>query len=150
MWNAIAEDIATAIKSDFAITQTKQVCGGDTNTAFHITDDNHQFFVKLNQRNYLSAFQNESFALEHLALSEQLVIPKVITCGTTLNHSYLVLEFLEMHTSSLQNANEQWFALGEGLAKLHSNNQQAEFGWTEDNYIGRTIQSNIWQQIRIL
>ncbi|MEW6999200.1 fructosamine kinase family protein [Colwelliaceae bacterium BS250] len=146
MWNAIAQDIAQAIKNDFVITQTKQVCGGDTNTAFHITDNNHQFFVKLNQKQYLSAFQNESFALEHLAVSEQLIVPKVITCGTTLNYSYLVLEFLEMHTSSLQMANEQWFALGEGLAILHGNNQQAEFGWTENNYIGLTVQSNIWQQ----
>ena len=145
MWSAIANDISKAINQDFVISQTESLTGGDINSAFCITNGHVKFFVKINQKQYLESFIAESISLSHIAKCNQLIFPKVITYGCTINNSYLVLEFLEMHTNSTKVPDPHWFTFGQRLANLHNTNQQAEFGWPDDNYIGLTIQPNAWQ-----
>ncbi|OUS31391.1 hypothetical protein A9Q98_03030 [Thalassotalea sp. 42_200_T64] len=145
MWKAIADDISIAQNKRFVIEQTEQLSGGDINDCYSVTDGQTTYFVKINEKQRLNNFQSEANSLEHLAVCGHFIVPKVVTCGNTISHSYLVLEYLNMHCSNPQVTDQQWHSLGVALANLHHDNQQAEFGWNDDNYIGLTVQTNKWQ-----
>ena len=146
MFKAIADDISKAINTPYNITSKVKVTGGDINQAYRVSNGEQHFFVKINEKHCLENFQTEAFSLDHLVNNRQLRVPKVICYGETLDHSYLVLEYLEMHTSASNNADSDFFELGKAIAHLHNDNQQAEFGWPEDNYIGTTPQLNNYKQ----
>jgi fructosamine-3-kinase len=47
----------------------------------------------------------------------------------------------------MSQGNEQsWFHFGQTLAELHKTQTQQMYGWQEDNFIGLTPQSNLWQK----
>ncbi|NMP17505.1 fructosamine kinase family protein [Thalassotalea sp. Y01] len=142
MWQSISKDIANTTKTDFQMSQTEELSGGDINRAFRIRSDGKMYFVKVNDKQNFANFEAEALNLDILNCRSDIVVPKVITLGTTVANSYLVLEYIEMHTSPLPSSDSDFFQLGVALARMHSENQQAEFGWPEDNYIGHTPQPN--------
>jgi fructosamine-3-kinase len=126
--------------------------GGDINSAYQLQANGRNWFIKVNQAHLLDMFVAEACGLQALTDSHTLRIPNIITYGSLQNHAYLVLEYIEL--SPLRGSSLSRF--GEQLAHLHEP-AQAFFGWTRDNTIGSTPQSNrqhadwisFWQQERL-
>lgn len=141
MWSAIAQAISTEIDEDFHITNKNAISGGDINSAYLISDAKNQYFVKLNDKNKLNLFEAEAFNINAIAQSQQIHSTEVITTGTTLDKSYLVLKYCNF----TQPTPENWATLGKELARMHLLTTHGKFGWPHDNYIGSNNQPNRWQ-----
>jgi fructosamine-3-kinase len=141
MWQSIAEQISTELDIDFQITDKASLNGGSVNLAWHIQGQGRQFFVKLNQRERLEQFENEQWSLQKLAQQGAIRVPEVICVGQTLDKAFLVLEYLPLQMETELG----WQQLGEQLAALHAQHEQAMFGFDWDNFIGLTVQPNQWQ-----
>ena len=141
MWQAIADSINTELDTNFKVEDKTQLTGGDINLAFKISDDDRHFFVKINQREQLEHFETEALGLRILRQHHCIRVPEVICCGQTLDKAFLVLEYLPLVKESVSG----WQQLGQQLALLHQQHDQAMFGFDWDNVIGRTPQPNKWQ-----
>lgn len=141
MWKTIANAIESATGEPFSIDHTETVTGGDINLAFKVSGVNKSYFVKINDKPFLDAFEAEAYSLKQLSSIQTIYVPQVIALGVTLDKSFLVLEWLTLKPME----NNNWYALGEQLAKLHKISNHGQFGWQSDNYIGTTIQVNRWQ-----
>lgn len=140
MWNVIAEAITQATDAPFSIDATSSITGGDINQSYLVEGCSKRYFVKINQANRLDNFEAEAYSLKALHLAEQIKVPEVIAVGKTAEHSFLVLEYLELK----QPTDKQWHTLGQQLAWLHKTTSHGQFGWQHDNVIGSTVQPNRW------
>lgn len=126
--------------------------GGDINSAYRLQAANIDWFIKLNRASLAEMFVAEAAGLRELADIGAVRVPKLICVGEFQQHTYLVLEFIEL--GSLHSRSASLF--GEQLALLHQQ-PQAYFGWPIDNTIGSTPQHNtkcddwvsFWQQQRL-
>ncbi|MFZ2725150.1 MAG: fructosamine kinase family protein [Methylococcaceae bacterium] len=151
-FNSIAQQISLSTGKLFKIEHVKPVSGGDINTAFCLQAHNRRYFVKLNRADLLSMFSAEFSALQELAKTNTVCVPKPIVYGQTNNHAFLVLDYLELNTKTKQAQQ----LLGRQLAQLHKI-KQAFFGWHQNNTIGSTLQINspcddwliFWQDYRL-
>ncbi|TKB43354.1 fructosamine kinase family protein [Thalassotalea mangrovi] len=149
MWSAIADEISQTLKLDLTFSEPEKVTGGDINASFKFSADEQHFFVKTNNASQLLNFQTEMYSLEHLSQGSDFVVPDVICCGLAEDSSFLVIQFLELvphPLNGVQQSESPWYVMGKTLAQMHQNNQQGEFGWSEDNFIGKTAQANPWQK----
>ncbi|WP_286266898.1 fructosamine kinase family protein [Thalassotalea atypica] len=140
MWNHIEQAISQATNTDFHINDKAVITGGDINLSYSLTNSTQQFFVKINDKQNLSLFEAEAFALQQINAQSPFHSPMPICYGETLDKSFLVLEMLDLISAN----NEQWFELGQQLAIMHKQSQHGQFGWDEDNYIGSNLQPNAW------
>ena len=142
MWHFISEQISECIQQDFICDDIREVKAGNSHKAYKISDGKQRFFVKTNQKIYLPNFETEAQGLQHLNNTRLFKVPDVICTGLVSGHSFLVLEHIAM-----TKGNEQgWFKFGQALAELHKVNTQKMYGWQEDNFIGLTLQPNLWQK----
>ncbi len=141
MWHFISENISKAQDFDFICDDIRQVSGGDTHSAYKISDGRRRFFVKVNQADALPNFASEAVGLRYLSHSNSIRIPRYICHGVAANKSYLVLE----HITLSQGDTDSWRELGQQLAQLHQTEQNSQYGLEKDNYIGQTPQDNHWQ-----
>lgn len=132
-FNTIAEANA------FEITDVKELGGGDINEVFLITTTTgDQMVVKLNDpKAFPNMFQAEKKGLETLSATNTVEIPKVIDVGETGDQSYLLLEYKPRGKPG----GNFWETFGSQLADLHKITS-AQFGFSEDNYIGSLPQQN--------
>lgn len=142
MWHEIAAQISSSMGQVFTISSKNRVSGGDINDSYQISDGKSCFFVKLNNKDKLEMFEAEAYGLEHLARLSEFRVPRVIASGCTLNHSYLVLEFISMHEPE----QAQWESAGRTLANMHLARDFAMHGWDNDNYLGTNLQPNGWHK----
>ncbi|RQW63595.1 fructosamine kinase family protein [Vibrio viridaestus] len=143
MWEGIAKHISQELERGFIISRREHLSGGDINEAYVISNSKLSFFVKVNDKPAIDNFVAESEALRRLQLTNTIRVPEVITCGTSKTHSFLVLEYIPCTTlidSSIS------YNAGEELAKLHKCDDQKQFGFDQDNYIGFTVQPNPWSK----
>ena len=112
------------------------VSGGDICESFKVKCQTKDFFLKLHQTALYSMLSSEATNLRTLESTNTIRTPTPLTHGKTNSYSFLVLEYLEFVNSG------SYTELGIALAKLHLNYENY-FGWTENNWIGSTIQSNI-------
>ncbi|QIZ76517.1 fructosamine kinase family protein [Ferrimonas lipolytica] len=141
MWNAIGLQISDALGRDFAINEKHSIVGGDIHQAFKINDHHCALFVKLSDKHNVEMFESEAHALRLLRKQTGLVVPEVVTTGTTSHNSFIALEHLNLGNGS----KADWYRFGQELAQLHRTQTQPQFGFDEDNYIGTTVQPNRWQ-----
>ncbi|WP_298439988.1 fructosamine kinase family protein [uncultured Ferrimonas sp.] len=141
MWNAIGLQVSDALGREFQINDKLSISGGDIHHAYKIADHHCSLFVKYNDKHKAEMFTSEARALTLLRREPGLVIPEVITTGTTAHHAFIALEYLELGNGS----NAQWYQFGQDLARLHRNHCQSQYGFDEDNFIGTTVQPNRWQ-----
>jgi len=134
-WNEIAEQISTATGEPFIAKQHRGIGGGSINDAYLVTDDKRKYFVKLNRSSLAEMFEAEAAGLSELAASQSIHVPQPICQGVSGNHSFIVLEFLELGNGDSSQA------LGKQLAAMHRTTRQ-RFGWDRDNTIGSTPQIN--------
>ena len=141
MWQSIGQAIALETGQSFSIKDKKPISGGDINLAFKINDEQHSYFIKLNDKSRLSQFESEAYSLEQLKATQTILTPEYIALGTTLDKSYLVLSHIDFCTDNAH----FWHQLGVQIAHLHKNSTHGQFGWQDDNYLGNTRQPNDWQ-----
>lgn len=111
------------------------VAGGDTCRAYRVRFKEKTCFLKIHGLHMFDMLQCEAYNLRALAETNTLRVPQPIACGKTSSYSFLLLEFLELHTSG------PGAILGQQLARLHQHTED-HFGWPQDNWIGSTPQPN--------
>lgn len=141
MWQSIEKNISQAIGESFTVKHKQIVTGGDINLCYWLSDYHHNYFIKLNDKSKLEQFESEAYSLSQISQLNTLHCPQVVTYGSTLDKSYLVLEYLPLNNGSEHN----WHQFGRQLAQMHLNSSHGQFGWQQDNYIGNTRQPNNWQ-----
>jgi fructosamine-3-kinase len=141
MWNIIEQTITQQLGERFTIKHKQPVSGGDINLSFWLSDYHHNYFVKLNDKSHLNHFESEAYALTQIKQLKQISCPDVIATGTTLDKSFLILNYISFDNATTNS----WFTFGQQLAQMHQNSSHGQFGWQHDNYIGDTLQPNEWQ-----
>ena len=137
-WDAIAAAIGHATQARFEFARTTPLSGGCINQTYRISSqDGRHFFAKLNDAHKLPMFTAESAGLEAIAAARTVRVPQPIIHGTTGQHAFLVLEYLDLSGSGDARL------LGEQLAALHRCTGK-NFGFAQDNFIGTTPQPNAW------
>lgn len=141
MWQAIEQNITNVLGEPFEIKHKQAVTGGDINLCYWLSDYHHNYFIKINDKSRLEQFETEAYSLSQIKKLGSLLCPKVVTTGTTLDKSYLVLEYITFNSAS----SNSWYDFGQQLATMHQSSSHGQFGWQHDNYIGTTRQPNDWQ-----
>jgi fructosamine-3-kinase len=136
---AIAREIAALTASSCEPVPQHSVGGGSINRCYRWETSHGPLFVKVAQRVRLADFEAEAEGLTELGRSRALRVPQVRAAGRTEDAAFLALEWLTAGTTGAVSERR----LGEGLAALHRV-LGPRFGWSRDNTIGRTPQSNSW------
>jgi len=137
---SIVEEI---IKDKLGTTPDKisSLSGGSINDAFCVSCSKNSWFIKLNSKEkYPGMFEAEANGLRLLQASE-FIIPNVITYGDHSEYTYLILEFINTHSTD----QIKWGIFGNKLAKMHGSTSET-FGLNSNNYIGSLIQKNDQQK----
>lgn len=136
-FSTIALHIGNITTQSFEIKNIKSLAGGDINQAFVLQSETKCYFVKLNRRDWVDMFAAEFAGLQALIQTQTVKTPQPIHYGQTEDHSFLILEYLQLHHTSAQSDT----LLGQQLAQMHKQTQNY-FGWHIDNTIGSTPQLN--------
>ena len=91
--------------------------------------------LKTNSKSPKDMFMREHEGLCALSVTRGLRIPAVYECGD----NWLLMEYIP----NANPASNYWSVLGEGLAQIHLTMGES-FGFSEDNFIGSTVQINSW------
>jgi fructosamine-3-kinase len=145
MWNEVAEKIGQAIGKKFEIIDRKSVSGGCINQTYLISNDRQdRYFIKLNQSSLAAMFVAEAQGLLEMAATKTITVPMPICWGAVGEHSYLVLDYLDL--TDRRNPNS-WTEMGQNLAAMHRHHMSNSptFGWHVNNTIGSTPQINTWE-----
>ena len=140
MWTEIARAITQATGKKFAIASTKSVSGGCINQGYKVSNNDAEYFVKLNQASQVEMFVAEALGLKQMYATNTITIPKPICWGTADSSSYIVLQWLNLGGGS----NESWTKMGRQLAAMHRQGTNNHFGFEVNNTIGSTPQINNW------
>ena len=156
MWHSIEQAISIETGKPFYISTTQEISLGGTkasaftslldnkapplNLTFKVSDGQRCYFIKINNKDYLENFQAEAYSLKQLNTLANIASPKVTTLGTSLDKSFLVLDYIDFSKAKPI----LWYQLGQQLAQMHYETRHGQFGWQHDNYIGSTIQPNQW------
>ncbi|PKI17651.1 fructosamine kinase family protein [Colwellia sp. 12G3] len=156
MWHSIEQAISVETGRPFHISEKQEISTGIGNTsslssliaqkappsnlAFKITDGERTYFLKINNKAYLEHFQAEAYSLKQLNTLANIASPKVTSIGTSLDKSFLVLDYIDFSKAKPM----LWYQLGQQLAQMHYETRHGQFGWQHDNFIGNTIQPNHW------
>ncbi len=132
---AVDAAISAATAKEFHSVSSRPLGGGCINQVYVLEGCGQRYFVKTNRAELAGMFAAEALGLTELEAARALRVPHPVASGTAGNEAFLVLEYLELGGSG------DAAALGRGLALQHRKISDA-FGWTQDNTIGSTPQSN--------
>jgi protein-ribulosamine 3-kinase len=137
--------LATAIGNSLGVSlhprPDSRVHGGSINECYRWEGDAGPLFVKVAPARGSAMFEAEAAGLEELRRAQAVRVPRVMSVGTGAGKAWLALEWIQSGTPS--RATDA--VLGEHLARQHRLTQPA-FGWSRDNTIGSTPQSNDWDE----
>ncbi|MEM6613803.1 MAG: fructosamine kinase family protein [Cyanobacteria bacterium P01_C01_bin.72] len=142
MWTDITNAISQGTGQEFAIANTQSVSGGCINQGYKISSGNTVYFVKINDANQVEMFAAEALGLKQMYATETITVPQPVCWGTAGNHSYIVLQWLDLARGSEQS----WTTMGHQLAAMHRRGTNTNFGWSRNNTIGSTPQINTWME----
>jgi len=134
----LSSTISEATRRPCALRSASPVGGGYINVTYRLTDgDGACHFLKLNQARRHAMLAAEASGLDALAATRTLRVPYPVIHGIAAEHSFLVLEYLDLTSQGDARL------LGEQLAALHRHTA-SRFGFAQDNFIGTTAQPNAW------
>jgi len=135
LWQHLSEQISLHTHQSFKINAYTSVGGGSINEAYRVSNGHTHYFIKRGHINQLNMFKNEALALEEMQQLATIRVPRPICFGEHTQHTYIVMEYLNLsgHIDSI--------ALGQQLATMHKISAK-QFGWRQDNTIGSTPQQN--------
>lgn len=120
------------------IENIQSVSGGDISSAYVIKAESNKYFLKVNSNPIaLEMFLSEKKALTAIANTNTISTPKVISCDSFNNNSFLLMEYIEAKSPNSNELNQ----LGKQLALLHKVTSD-NFGFDSNNFIGSLHQSN--------
>lgn len=118
--------------------ETSTVLGSSFGDCLRIEIGQQAFFGKVLPESDLARLHAEEEGLGALAsVGAALVIPATFGIEVADGKAMLLMEWLEQTQSTLAS----WEALGHALADLHANQSEA-YGFSNDNYIGSSVQDN--------
>lgn len=125
-------------QAGLVIRNHQAVSGGDISDAYLLETDSGRYFLKTNPaEDALVMFEVERAGLEALDLHPSLRIPKILGTYQLSDRAALLMEYIEA-----KRPNEaDWLLFGRSLAELHQETA-TQFGWRQNNFIGRLPQSN--------
>ena len=142
MWHFISDHISEATGNVFVCQRRTAAHGGDTHECFVIRDDSRRFFVKVRKDDATRPLHCEMEGLQALESTDTVITPHVVCYGITEDKpdgfEYLVLNHIRFIDTP-----SDWHTMGAQLAKLHQVSQ-TQFGWSADNFIGASVQTNTW------
>lgn len=140
MWKAISQLLAEQFGSYYTIKSKTPVEDGETHQAWVIDDGKIPVFVKVNDKSYRSLFRTEADQLELLAKCGAVRTPRVYGVGCAENHSFILLEHLDLQPLP----DSKMAELGAQLATLHTSGSNQEYGLDYDTWLGSVYQPNLW------
>ncbi|WP_310419056.1 fructosamine kinase family protein [Chamaesiphon sp. OTE_8_metabat_110] len=150
-WREISAQITRATGEPFEISDRQSLSGGCINQVYLISSrDRDRYLIKLNRAALIEMFVAEATGLSEIAATATIRVPVPICWGTVGEHSYLVMEYLDLVTNAAVGGaspkeNRSWREMGRNLARLHQyRSERQQFGWQIDNTIGSTPQINTW------
>ena len=143
---SILQSIRNLFGNDVQISGRTRVSGGDINQAYRLQlSDGSLVFLKTNRPELEDMFHAELEGLSALASSGVIPVAAPLSAGRDPeeNVSFLLLEYIQDGRPS----ESFWEDFGRSLALMHRQNTDpftpgGRYGFTRDNYIGRTPQSN--------
>ncbi len=143
MWKSIEKQLSEVLVFDYKICEKTRISGGDISESYMISDGEQRYFVKVNERSFLSRFTLEAEGIAALKQSDVLFLPEVVHVGYSKDHSFLILNYIPCKPIESSKAS---YRFGLQLAKHHNWGDQREFGFDSDNFIGATLQPNSWHK----
>ncbi|CAM3053287.1 fructosamine kinase family protein [Vibrio rarus] len=143
MWQAITQQLSDVLMFEFKIEEKSRITCGDISESYMISDGEQRYFVKVNSKSFLNHFSAEVDSLSQLTRSNTVTTPEIVHLGSTKDASFLILNYLPTHPLANHEASYQF---GQDIARLHSWQEQQEYGNDNDNYLGTTLQPNRWQK----
>jgi fructosamine-3-kinase len=144
-WREIGARITQATGDRFEISERQSLSGGCINQVYLIraARNRDRYLLKLNRAALIEMFVAEATGLAEIAATATVRVPTPICWGTVGEHSYLVMEYLDLVTSAYDRS---WCEMGRNLARLHQHrSERHQFGWQIANTIGSTPQINTWE-----
>ena len=142
MWHGIAEQLSVALGKRYLILERRALSAEPNERRLFISDGKQPLFIKLAPRGQLDRLTCSQRNLAALLLYQQVYLPEPLCCGIAGDCSFIAMGFIPLQEAE----SPHWFSLGAALARLHRSNEQAMYGWDEDNYLGLTPQPNRWQK----
>jgi fructosamine-3-kinase len=127
---------------DVTIEAVASVGGGCIANACRLETDAEPLFLKYGDEQVARTFPGEAAGLEALAAADSpLVVPTVRDRAppTADRPGFLVMGWINPG----RKGRPFWTTFGQGLAQLHRH-AEAQYGFEQDNYIGRLPQQNEW------
>ncbi|MDN3679133.1 fructosamine kinase family protein [Vibrio tapetis subsp. quintayensis] len=143
MWQSLSKQLSEVLMFDFKIVEKTQLDGGDISKCYMISDGEQRYFVKVNERDFFPRFELEAEGIKKLSESNSVLVPEVIHIGYCKDQAFIILNFLA--AKPLESAKAS-YKFGLQLAKLHQSDEQGEYGYDHDNYVGSTLQPNKWNK----
>ncbi|MDU8924837.1 fructosamine kinase family protein [Pasteurellaceae bacterium LIM206] len=141
MWKSVSQALADQFGAYYNIKEKNKVHLGEMHEAWVIDDGFQPVFIKVNEKSYRSMFRAEADQLQLLARTNTIKVPQVYGVGCSQNHSFLLLEALD-----LQPVNDTAMAdFGVQLAKLHQQHLSEKYGLEFDTWLGPEYQPNKWK-----
>ncbi|MCB1790055.1 MAG: fructosamine kinase family protein [Gammaproteobacteria bacterium] len=140
VWDDIVAAITEASGKRFVPNSQGTLGGGCINSAFRLSNGEHDWFVKTNHAARIDMFDAEAAGLNALADSATLKVPRALCTGTSGDTAFIVMQHIRFGNGSTRG----WQAAGRGLAAMHAHNAHA-FGWERNNTIGASPQPNAWR-----
>jgi len=135
IWHIISQHISASTGETFTVNEQQAVAGGCINQTTKLSDGQRSFFVKTNHSSHGDMFEVEALALQEMASSGTVKVPRPICYGDDGEYCYLVLEYLSM------NGHADLVEFAQQLAAMHKVTQ-LQYGWHKNNTIGSTPQMN--------
>jgi protein-ribulosamine 3-kinase len=103
---------------------------------YRLETNNGFYILKLNYMQYSGIFEQENYGLK--LLSRYLITQNVVTYGSYLTYSYIILDWVEEDFWT----RKKWFECGMELGYMHKHSQNDYYGLECDNFIGKSKQLN--------
>ncbi len=157
-WSKIEQQLCDVLNKPIRFIEKEALSGGCISQSWKVIDNSgNTFFIKINSPDLESMFIGEAKGLEEIAKSKTIRTPRVYLSGSTPECSYLVLEYIPLHSHTNQKER------GKQIAQMHHlTNPLAtpsnRFGCQFNNHIGSTPQGNtyktdwvsFWREERLL
>ena len=135
---AIGREIHGATGQSLGACEARPVGGGCIHEAYVLVALS-PYFVKVNTALHAGLFDAEMDALQAIAATGSIRVPRPIVTGRHADRSYLVLEYVPM----TRTADSSWELFGAQLAAMHRHvSPGGTHGWHRANFIGATPQPN--------
>lgn len=139
-FESIEKAISDATGKTFQLLNSHPIGGGCIHSAKRIEGkDGRSYFLKSNRASAAALFEAEIYSLQMIDSTQTIRVPTPIVAGLADTIAFLVLEFLEMQSAGGSSLSE----MGRQLARLHHSTSE-KFGFCGDNFIGSSLQKNVW------